>query len=738
MATRDEIYTAIRNADKAGDSAAVRKLGDYLKTLPAEGETPQPVDASTTHEMALKRAKEFEDKAAAERASRPGIVGKALGVAGEIAKGVGDTALNLGSQVLSVPAAGIAGIAQGAKNLVSPGMPAADRVAQVSNAMTYQPRSDTGQAAQANIAAPAQWLSDKADRAGQVAADVTGSPLVGTAVNTAIQAAPALIAPEVRGAVGSVGRATVNAGRTVAGKAGTIAAAPAVNPAALGTAKAYVANTLGLDWNALARATQDKLTAVAQTVGNFDNLDPAAIARQARLDALNLPASRGQVTRNLAQLTREENLTKSDVGAPLADINAAQDEILHGHLDTLRGGTGASPAAATRQGLGRSVQGATRDKATALEADYHKAYADAREQGETAQPADISPLQDWLKNPTNARNSGYLKQAIQDYLPKDLNGEVIPGGERHISINDLEEIRKEASANRATPGPTAHFAGQAIKVIDGILDDSGGDLYKAARGKFKAYNDEFSRQGSLAKLVDEKGQTTDRAVALEDTLDHVLKAPAENIADIKQSLTTGGTKATQAQGAQSWKDIQAGVLDFLKEKAAGKRAIVGDTSTAAGQKAFANNKELLQFNSAFRDAFSELDKDGKIDVIFDPKQAAMLRSIYDAVGDVRTKPTGRISGSDTVPRAIAMLESMGNIGSKVVSKVPLVGKLASAGIDTLREVAKKRADVAVATTTPLNEALAKANSKAKLADLARQAAGATKLVPLSALGQQNR
>lgn len=733
MATREEIYTAIRNADKAGDSAAVRTLGDYLKTMPAEG-APKPVDASSTHEMALARAKNLEDQADAKTPPSP------LSIATGFAKGVGDTALNLGSQVLAVPAAGVAGIAQGAKNLVSPGMSAADRVAQVSNAMTYQPRSDVGKEAQANIAAPVQWLGDKADKAGQVAADVTGSPLVGTAVNTAIQAAPALIAPEVRGAVGSVGRAAVNTGRTVAGKAATIAAAPvaAVNPAALGTAKAYVANTLGLDWDALARATQEKLTSIAQTAGNLDNLDPAATARQARLEALGLPASRGQVTRNLAQLTREENLTKSDVGAPISDINAAQDELLHGHIDTLRGQVGAAPAAATRQGLGKSVQGATRDKAAALEADYHKAYTDAKEQGETAQPADITPLQDWLKNPTNARNAGYLKQAIQDYLPKDLNGDVIPGGERHISINDLEEIRKEASANRATPGPTSHFAGQAIKVIDGILDDSGGDLYKSARAKFKAYNDEFSRQGSLAKLVDEKGQTSDRAVALEDTLDHVLKAPAENIADIKQSLTTGGTKATQAQGAQSWKDIQAGVLDYLKEKAAGKRAIVGDTSTAAGQKAFANNKELLQFNSAFRDAFSELDKDGKIDVIFDPKQATMLRSIYDAVGDVRTKPTGRISGSDTVPRAIAMLESMGNIGSKIVSKVPIVGKVASAGLDSLREIAKKRADVAAATTTPLNEALAKANTKATRADVARQAAGATKLIPLSALGQRSQ
>lgn len=41
MATREEIYTAIRNADKAGDSASVQKLGAYLATMDA----PEPAKA---------------------------------------------------------------------------------------------------------------------------------------------------------------------------------------------------------------------------------------------------------------------------------------------------------------------------------------------------------------------------------------------------------------------------------------------------------------------------------------------------------------------------------------------------------------------------------------------------------------------------------------------------------------------------------------------------------------------
>src|SRR5712664_914130 len=45
--------------------------------------------------------------------------------------GIADAALSLGSGAVAAPVAGLAGIAQGVKNLVSPGMSAADRVNQV-------------------------------------------------------------------------------------------------------------------------------------------------------------------------------------------------------------------------------------------------------------------------------------------------------------------------------------------------------------------------------------------------------------------------------------------------------------------------------------------------------------------------------------------------------------------------------------------------------------------------------
>ena len=65
MATQDDIIQAIRAADKAGDSASVRKLGAYLKTLPAQA-APEPTydpteGMSTTEKFLAGTGKAFAD-----------------------------------------------------------------------------------------------------------------------------------------------------------------------------------------------------------------------------------------------------------------------------------------------------------------------------------------------------------------------------------------------------------------------------------------------------------------------------------------------------------------------------------------------------------------------------------------------------------------------------------------------------------------------------------------------------
>ncbi len=107
--------------------------------------------------------------------------------------GVPDAALSLGTGAVGQVAGGLAGLAQGAKNLfVDGGMPAGSRVEQVQNAMTYQPRSEAGQNILGGLDKMLGFIPRGADWAGEKTAEALG-PAAGAAMNAGLQALPAVL-----------------------------------------------------------------------------------------------------------------------------------------------------------------------------------------------------------------------------------------------------------------------------------------------------------------------------------------------------------------------------------------------------------------------------------------------------------------------------------------------------------------------------------------------------------------
>lgn len=585
-----------------------------------------------------------------------------------------EPALAAGSGML----ASIAGAGASAYGLATapPGLKArtADEYAKkVASALTYQPRTAFGKLVTNAAAIPGELLSKAGDKTADAVFDATGNKYLAAGADVALQ-----------GAVNIAGGKLVSKG--LGAVTSRLKSEPIATAEQAQAAESY-ATSHGLDWDTLPPVLKKDLAHIAADPEALAGLDPQQAARAARLEKLQVPATRANITRNTGDITAEESFSKADIGQPIRDIKAAQDTRLHGLLDTLRSETGAT--AETRQALGKSVQGAERAKLASLKATKTLAYKEARDSGETAAPAEIAPLEEFLSDPTNRRNAGYLRSAIDDYAQ-----------DGQVSINHLEEIRKEANANVSKGGPEGYFAKKAVKVIDGILDDSGGDIYKKARAAHAALKTEFDRQGRVKKLVTEKGYSTDRAVALEDTFDNVvLRGSAEELGTVKKSLTDtkAGSGKTRAMGQQAFKDLQGATIDYLKEKAAGKRAIPGEN-------------EQLPFNSAFREAFSELDKDGKVDLLFSKQQASLLRELYKVVGDVRTTPATRISGSDTVPRSVAAVSSL----LDQISKLPItnVGKGLITSLEELRKKGFRKTQVQKAVTSPISEA-ARAQAKAR-------------------------
>ncbi len=147
------------------------------------------------------------------------------------ATAIGETAANLASQGVALPVAGIAGLATEAARAVGlTERTGADVVHAVGGALTYQPRGEFGKAATAAVMYPFEKLAEAGEGAGNRVLDVTGSPLAATAVDTAINSLPMVIAPGIKGAKAArekfSTRSTTNAEKTAADGTPTAEAQP--------------------------------------------------------------------------------------------------------------------------------------------------------------------------------------------------------------------------------------------------------------------------------------------------------------------------------------------------------------------------------------------------------------------------------------------------------------------------------------------------------------------------------
>jgi hypothetical protein len=144
---------------------------------------------------------EFRHRLEQEQGAQKPPEGAVARVQRQLAGGV-DAGASLVSGALATPVAGLAGISQGIANMVVPGqISAADRVAQVQNALTHQPADATSQDVAGKVAYPLEKVAEAGDYFGKKAAGTVtalgGSPeaaaSTGALANTSTQVLPQLL-----------------------------------------------------------------------------------------------------------------------------------------------------------------------------------------------------------------------------------------------------------------------------------------------------------------------------------------------------------------------------------------------------------------------------------------------------------------------------------------------------------------------------------------------------------------
>lgn len=590
-----------------------------------------------------------------------------------------DAAANIGSSFLSGPVAGLAGLGAAATKAAGLTNAApADVVRSVADAATFRPRTKTGAAIAGAVTYPFRKLAELGDYAGGKAADA-GYPALGAGVNTAIQFAPAVLSKfRARGAAPQL---------------------PGAVPPELVAAQDFVKQRTSLDWNALSDNVRQQLASIAKDSETLGQLDPVAVERQARLESLPAPitATRGQITRDTAQLTQEGTLAATEAGRPLKAIRDAQSGAIIENLNILKGRVGGT--AQTPEQVGLSVQDAAlRTKLKLAQQNVSNLYKMAEQSGELQGPASTMPLRQLLIESPDLTHLGWVESWLNKIRgskeSRAMSGDVgsATPNRNSATLKELEDLRQAAVAKAMDGGTEGYYAGKVIRAIDQATEGSGGHAYQAARAARRAQALEFEDQGAVARLVENKSRT-DRAVALEDTWRQaVLGGSIDDLRKVQRSLLTGGNAATKVAGRRAWRDIRAQTIQYITDQATKGAAPLpdGTTPVSAASMQRAINAVGLE----------------KLETIFGSGTVRRIGELLKATQDVRTEPPRIHPNSSTAGNIVAFLE-------KSLGKLPILGDTVSGtirGVGKLRELGQTSRELQSAQTLPLDESAATAQS----------------------------
>lgn len=721
MATRDELYTALRNADKAGDAEGAKKLAAYIQAMPADAPA-QPTMAD-------------QSRAAGKQAAQ------------NLVQGIGNVA---------------AGAVRGAGSIGATILTPWD--------MIQDARQGKGLSLEGNrerrrkIDGGLQLLGAEPDATtyavGKLAGEVAGTAGVGGAVARGLATvAPRATALTNAVATGGMRAGTLPAAATAGARAADLgiraagggitgaAAAGLANPddvlyggligAALPPTFAAVGKTMGFGGKVVKALRTPQQVQLAQTVLNAagDGTPQAAQTVRNALAAQTAPSITGARATvpeilqqpGVSQLQRTiRNMSSFNLVNRQTENNAARIAALNG----------ISPVTG-------SVQQSAENLGNAVEQFAKPAYkADSMRVNQLFAPETIDPggtssfllpverfnmLSDKYLGPGTVgmgnKFNALLKEAdgltaagmgTPDEIIKSrilgadgnaLSQQVVPGMPRQgVSYRELQNLRSSM--------------GNAARDIKG--GRTGANAESTAIDQLIAeMDDHLLKVGSGGGVKGVENFPPDMMRRYREALDaYIAKKQRFNTGPQVNMFRDGSDSQASAQGAElAGKFFNAG-RSQVEDATSFKRLVGGDPKLLAGLKNYAITdaaRQTDQLGTLSANKFNNwlTGRSGAVRETFDPAESAMLKQINDEVQTAyRAENLGRATGSNTDQNRNSVL-SLGLLGNPVVDfmahRIPGVRAFSGPILDSLRNTAQQgkaaQLDALLADPQLLNEAL---------------------------------
>lgn len=414
----------------------------------------------------------------------------------------------------------------------------------------------------------------------------------------------------------------------------------------------------GTDYSQLPEAVRRSLRAeMSDALRSGRELDPAAVSRLADFRAVGAQPTRGMLSQNPVQITREQNLAKMAANSADGELHGLplmqnqNNQVLIGRLNDLGGRTETGPLTA-----GRLVQDRIQGTNAALGAVEQGAWNAAKGSPGYTAPISNAPIHAAMRAVSDDALVGFMPRPITDRM------EAFATGAQPFTPQEYKNLRSLLSGELAKGGNEAAAARRAIQGLDSVpirpITNPGGIDFGTApitAGMAGALRDADGQASNAVDAVNRARAATAAKYRYQESSPLVRSALGDaRTADpekIAQSFILNGTvndarAVAREVGPEGIATIRDALATHIKKQA------MGGASDEVGK------VSQSQLNAAINKIGEE-----KLRLFFSPEEVAQLRSAARVASLMQVQPVGSAvnnsnSGALILGRGMDMLGSV--------------------------------------------------------------------------------
>lgn len=450
---------------------------------------------------------------------------------------------------------------------------------------------------------------------------------------------------------------------------------PAMTPQQMDIKLSSILSQAGQDYSQLPQNVQNSLRAeMASALQSGKEIDPAAVSRLAAFKSVGATPTRGMISQDPVQITREQNLSKIAANSGASDLYALprlqnqNNSSLIGALNNLGAGTEAAPIAG-----GRTVLDAINSRAASLRGAEQSAWDAAKSSPGYTQPIYPDGLNAALRSTEAEGLTGFLPKQITDYMG------AFQTGQQPFTPQAYKNLRSMLSAEQAKGGNEAAAATAAIRGLDSMpispITQTGRDLGSApvTSAMADALRAKDAQAGGAIDLVNQARGATKAAYSYESSNPLVRTALAgartsdpEKIANnfILNGTVNDAKNVADAVGPQGVGQIRDVLATYIK-----KQALSGASD------------ETGKISQSQLNAVLNRIGDEKLRIFFSPQEVQQLRDTGRVASLMQSQPIG--SAVNNSNSGALVLGRGADLLGQWAAKIPLGKQIVS---DPLRNI----------------------------------------------------